>query len=396
VRASSDSVRILSPLRVVVVTGTRAEYGLLAPLIARLRHDPLFDCRLIVTGSHLDRRHGLTVREIEADRVPIAARVPLNQRGDDGAAVAEAMAAAVRGLSRAYSRLKPRLVVVLGDRFEAFAAAAAALPLRIPVAHLHGGEATEGVWDESLRHAITKLSHLHFAAAPQYAARLKRLGEDPRRVFLVGSPAADRLRELPRLSRRELEKSLGLTLKSPLIVATMHPVTLSADRGLSESRALLAALAKTPGTIVLTAPNADAGGRAIHSLLKAFAKKNKDRTVLVDSLGQKRYYSLLALADAMAGNSSSGVLESAYFALPTVNLGSRQGGRLRLQPTLDVPRPTAAAVGAALKLALKPGYRARLRRKAAGSASPSDRIIATLKKIKFGPALLVKRFHDGP
>jgi UDP-hydrolysing UDP-N-acetyl-D-glucosamine 2-epimerase len=383
-------------LRVAVVTGTRAEYGLLAPLISRLRRDRFFDCRVIVTGAHLDRRQGLTVREIAADRVPIAARVPLNQRGDDGAAVAEAMAAAVRGLSRAYARLKPGLVIVLGDRFEAFAAAAAALPLLVPVAHLHGGEATEGVWDESLRHAITKLSHLHFAAAPAYAARLKRLGEDPRRVFLVGSPAADRLRELPRLTRRELEASLGLALKSPVIVATMHPVTLAADRGLAECDALLAALAKTPGTIVLTAPNADAGGRAVHARIKAFARTHKDRAVLVDSLGQKRYYSLLAQADALIGNSSSGVLESAYFALPTVNLGSRQDGRLRLQPTLEVPRPTAASVLGALKLALKPGYRARLRKRAAVKGSPSDRIIAALKKIKFDQALLVKRFHDVP
>lgn len=383
-------------LRVCVVTGTRAEYGLLAPLIARLRRDPFFDCRVIVTGSHLERRHGLTVREIEADRVPIAARVPLRQRGDDGVSVAGAMAEAVRGLSRAYARLKPDLVVVLGDRFEAFAAAAAALPLLVPVAHLHGGEATEGVWDESLRHATSKLSHLHFAAAPEYAARLKRLGEDPRRVFLVGSPAADRLRELPRLTRAELEKDLGLALNSPLIVATMHPVTLAADRGLPECDAMLGALAKTPGTIVLTAPNADAGGRAIHARLKAFAREHKGRAVLVDSLGQRRYYSLLALADALAGNSSSGVLESAYFALPTVNLGPRQDGRLRLQPTLEVPRPTAASVRAALKRALSPAYRARLRRRAAVRGSPSDRIISILKKIRFGHALLVKRFHDGP
>ena len=286
-------------------------------------------------------------------------------------------------------------MIVLGDRFEAFAAAAAALPHRIPVAHLHGGEATEGVWDESLRHAITKLSHLHFAAAPEYAARLRRLGEDPRRVFLVGSPSADRLRELPRMTRRELEESLGLALRSPVIVATLHPVTLAADRGLAECAALLEALARTPGTIVLTAPNADAGGRAIHARLKAFARDHKDHAVLVDSLGQKRYYSLLALADALAGNSSSGLLEAPYFALPTVNLGARQDGRLRLQPTLEAPRPTPASVHAALRRALSPAYRARLRRRSAGTGSPSDRIIAILKKIKWDPALLVKRFHDG-
>ncbi len=382
--------------RVAVVTGTRAEYGLLAPLIARLRRDPDFDCRVIVTGAHLERRHGLTVRAIEADGVPIAARVPLRPRGDDAVAVADAMAAAVAGLSRAYARLKPGLVVVLGDRFEAFAAAAAALPHRIPVAHLHGGEATEGVWDESLRHAVTKLSHLHFAAAPAYARRIVRLGEDPRRVFAFGSPAVDALRDLPRMSRAELERSLGATLTAPLVVATFHPVTLARDRGLAECDALLSALGAVHGTVVLTAPNADAGGRAIRARLEAFARARPGRAVLVDSLGQTRYYSLLALADAVVGNSSSGILEAPYFGLPVVNLGSRQDGRLRLGPTLEVPRPTPAAVRAALTRALSRAYRARLRRKAAASGSPSARIVSALKRIRWDDSLLVKRFHDAP
>jgi len=379
--------------RVAVVTGTRAEYGLLAPLIARLRRDPAFDCRVIVTGAHLDRRHGLTVRELEADRVPIAARVPLRQRGDDGAAVADALAAAVKGLSRAYARLKPELVVVLGDRFEAFAAGAAALPNGIPVAHLHGGEATEGVWDDALRHALTKLSHLHFAAAPGYARRLARLGEEPRRIFMTGSPALDRLRELPRLPRRELERSLGLDLRAPVLVAAYHPETLAADRGLSQCRAMLAALGRTRGTIVLTAPNADAGGRAVRAELEAFVRRSGGRAKLFDSLGQKRFYSLLAVADAMVGNSSSGILEAPYFGLPVVNLGARQDGRERLGPTIEVPRPTAASVGAALRRALSPAYRARLRRRAAAGGSPSDRIVGVLKRIKWDD-LLVKRFHD--
>src|SRR6185312_13945829 len=177
-------------------------------------------------------------------------------------------------------------------------------------------------------------------------------------------------------------------LKAPVIVATMHPVTLAADRGLSECDALLSALAKTPGTIVLTAPNADADGQAMRARLEAFARKHRDRSVLVDSLGQTRYYSLLALADALAGNSSSGILEAPYFALPTVNLGSRQDGRLRLQPTLEVARPTPASVRAALRRALTPAYRGSLRGRAIAKSSPSDRILAILKKIKFDRALL--------
>lgn len=363
-------------------------------MIARLRRDRAFDCRVIVTGGHLDRRQGLTVREIAADGVPIAARVPLRQRGDDGTAVAAAMAEAVRGLSRAYARLKPDLVLLLGDRFEVFAAAAAALPLGIPVAHLHGGEATHGVWDESLRHATTKLSHLHFAAEPEYARRLIRMGEDPKRVFTTGSPAADRLRELPRMSKRALEDLLGLPLKAPVIAVTYHPATLAADRGLAECRALLAALGKTPGTLVLTASNLDAGGLAVRRLLEGFARTHGDRCVLVDSLGQRRYFSLLAVSDAMAGNSSSGILEAPYFGLPVVNLGRRQGGRLRRDGVIDLERPTAASVRAALKKALSPAFRARLKRRAASAGSPSDRIVQALKKVELGSAFLIKRFHD--
>jgi UDP-N-acetylglucosamine 2-epimerase (non-hydrolysing) len=377
-------------LRVAVVTGTRAEYGLLAPVIARLSKDRAFDCRVIVTGAHLDRSRGYTVLELLADGVRIAARVPLRQRGDDGAAVASAISQAVEGLSRAYARLKPDLVVLLGDRFEAFAAAAAALPLRIPVAHLHGGE---GVWDESLRHAITKLSHLHFAAAPAYGRRLRRLGEDPKRIFVVGSPAVDRVRSLPRLSRSELSRSLRLDLRAPVVVATFHPETLSADRGLASCRAMLAALAKARATVVLTAPNADAGGRAVRAELAAFVKKSGGRAALYDSLGQKRYYSLLAAADAMVGNSSSGILEAPYFGLPVVNLGTRQDGRERLGPAIEVRKPTPASVGAALARALRPASKKAARR-AVPAGSPSAAIAAALKKVRFDDSLLVKRFHD--
>lgn len=380
-------------LRVAVVTGTRAEYGLLAPVIARLRRDRSFDCKVIVTGAHLDRARGYTVAEILADKVPIAARVPLRQAGDDGLAVAEATAGAVKGLARAYARLKPGLVVILGDRFEAFAAAAAALPLRIPVAHLHGGERTEGVWDESLRHAITKLSHLHFAAAPAYGRRLARLGEDPKRIFVVGSPAVDAMRETPRLGRAALESSLGLELRRPVVVATMHPETLAADRGLSACDAMLRALARTRGTIVLTAPNADAGGREIRARLAAFARRSGGRAELFDSLGRLRYYSLLAQADAMIGNSSSGILEAPYFALPVVNIGARQQGRERLGAVIEAPRATPADVSAALARALRPAAKAAARRRKPSPGSPSARIVAALKKINWDGELLVKRFH---
>ena len=381
-------------LRVAVVTGSRAEYGLLSPVIDRLNRDPFFDCRLLVTGAHLDRRQGLTVREITADGRRIAARVPLNQRGDDATAVAEAMAEGVRGFSRAYRRLKPRLIILLGDRFEILSAASAALPYRIPIAHLHGGETTEGSWDESVRHAVTKLSHVHFAAAPEYARRLVRMGENPRRVFCVGSPALDRLKELPRLPLATLERELGQRLRSPLIVATFHSETLAPDLGVSACVAMLESLSKLPGTIVFTTPNLDAGGRAIRKIIASFVRRSSGRARLYESLGQRRYYSLLSVADAMIGNSSSGILEAPYFGLPVINIGTRQGGRMRFGPVLEVPRPTAAAISAALRRSLSPSYRTYLNRRSLASGSPSDRIVAILKKIEWDQSLIVKHFHD--
>ncbi len=381
--------------RVLIVTGTRAEYGLLEPLMARLRRDRAFRPAFLVTGAHLDRRQGLTVTEIESDGHPIAARVPLRQRGDDASAVAGAMAEGVRGFSRAYARLKPDLVIVLGDRFEILAAAAAALPHRIPVAHLHGGESSEGVWDESIRHAVTKLSHIHFPSHEEYGRRLRLMGEDPRRIFVVGATAEDRVRALPRLGRGELSRSLRLALGRPLIAATYHPATLSADRGLSECRAMLAALARRGGTVVFTAPNADAGGAAVRKEIEAFVRRHPVTSKLFDSLGQTRYYSLLAQADAMIGNSSSGPLEAPYFALPVVNLGARQQGRRRGPGLIDVPRPDAASVARALGKALSPAFRRGLSARNA-SGSPAARIVAALKKLEWGDALLIKRFHETP
>jgi UDP-hydrolysing UDP-N-acetyl-D-glucosamine 2-epimerase len=383
----------MKPLRVLIVTGTRAEYGLLEPLMARLRRDRAFRPAFLVTGAHLDRRQGLTVREIEADGHPIAARVPLRQRGDGAEGVAGAMAEGVRGFSRAYARLKPDLIVVLGDRFEILAAAAAALPHRIPVAHLHGGESSEGVWDESIRHAVTKLAHLHFPSHAEYARRLRLMGEDPRRIFVVGATAEDRVRSLPRMGRGELSRSLQLALGRPLIAATYHPATLSADRGLAECRAMLAALDKARGTVVLTAPNSDAGGGAVRRELEAFVRRHPVTAKLFDSLGQKRYYSLLACADAMIGNSSSGLLEAPYFALPVVNLGRRQQGRRRGPNVIDVPRATADAAARALRRALSPAFRRGLRSRIA-SGSPSARIVSALKKLEWDDALLIKRFHE--
>lgn len=378
--------------RVAVVTGSRAEYGLLAPVITALRAANL-DVRLIVTGSHLNRKQGLTVREIETDGHAIAARVPLGD-SDNAHGTARAMARGLEGFSRAYERLKPQLIVVLGDRFEILAAAAAALPHRIPVAHLHGGESTEGAWDESIRHALTKLSHLHFPASPFYAMRIKRMGEDPRRVFCFGSPAWDRLAQVPRLSRPQLERELGMPLiNRPLGLVTYHPATLSADRGSAEFRALLSALDRRSGTWIFTCPNADAGSAAIRRYIEAFVTRHPARAAAFHSLGQKLYFSLLAHVDVMLGNSSSGLLEAPFFALPVVNVGDRQAGRLRERNVIDVPQATAAAVARALNRALSKPFRRSLRPARLAAKGPSRRIAETLRRVVLDESLLKKRFH---
>lgn len=382
--------------RVAVVTGSRAEYGLLEPVIRGLRADRRADLKLIVTGTHLEHRHGRTIDEIKEDGHPVAAVVPLGLSDDSPRTIARAMSRGLEGFAEAYRRLAPDVIVVLGDRFEILSAAAAAVPLGIPVAHIHGGETTEGAWDEVIRHSISKLSHLHFPTYEPYARRLRQMGELPSRIFCCGTPALDRLRRLKRLTRAELAREVGLEIASPFAVATYHPETLARDRGLGQLRAMLAALARFPGAIVFTAPNADAGGAAVRREIARFARARPGRAKLVDSLGHRRYFSALDHADVMIGNSSSGLLEAPFFGLPVVNLGGRQAGRLRRKNVVDVPRPTAASVSAALRKALEPRFKRSLQsmREIDGTASPARKIVAALLSARLGPELLRKKFND--
>jgi UDP-N-acetylglucosamine 2-epimerase (non-hydrolysing)/GDP/UDP-N,N'-diacetylbacillosamine 2-epimerase (hydrolysing) len=379
--------------RIAVVTGSPAEYGLLCPLLTLIQADPSLTLQLIVSGSHLNAAHGLTVSAIKSDGFPIAAKVPMPLQ-DSPLGVAAAMAAGLTGFARAFSRLKPDILVVLGDRYEILAAAAAALPFGLPVAHLHGGETTEGAWDEQIRHAVTKLSHLHFCAAEPYARRLRRLGEDPRRVFCFGSPGLDRIRCVARLSREELERQLGLTLRHPLVLVTYQPETLEASGGLRGFEAVLKALARSGATCVFNYPNADLGRNALVARLKAHLRAHPGRAKAFPSLGSSRYLSLMAQADAMVGNSSSGLLEAPYFCLPAVNVGDRQKSRLRSANVIDVPRPSAASVGRALRRALSPAFRRRLGVPASSrGTSPARRIVQILKTTPL-ENLTHKHFYD--
>ncbi|UXH77625.1 UDP-N-acetylglucosamine 2-epimerase [Roseateles amylovorans] len=324
----------MTPRRIAVFTSTRAEYGLLQPLMREIKDRSGLQLQIIASGTHLSTQHGLTRLNIEADGFTIDAEVDMLLNGDSAVATAKSAALAMIGTAEALDQLRPDVLVLLGDRYELLAAAQAAVLARVPIAHIHGGETTEGAIDESIRHAVTKLSYLHFPAAEPYADRLRQMGEAPSRIWTVGAPAMDNIAALDAIPREALERDLGLTLQSPSFLVTYHPVTLSNDAGLSAMQSLLTALDETGGTIVITGTNSDPGSSGIRQALERFASKRPGRVALVESLGARRYLSLMAQVDAVVGNSSSGLLEAPAIGVPTVDIGNRQRGRLRAPSVL--------------------------------------------------------------
>lgn len=374
--------------RIAVVTTTRAEYGLLYWLLKALQADPAVELQLIAGGAHLRPEFGRTIDRIREDGFRVAAEVDFLEAGDDHNATARSIARGVSAFAAAYEKLRPQIVVLLGDRFELLAAASAAVALRIPIAHIHGGESTEGVLDEQVRHAITKMAHLHFVAAEKYGLRVVQMGEDPNRVYLVGAPGLEYIERLEPLKRKELEKLLGISLRKPLVLMTYHPTPGSNG----EIHEALAALERTGARAVITYANADAGGRAVNAAIETFARSAPHRFRAVSSLGQTGYLSLMRLSDAVFGNSSSGLLEAPTLRVPTVNIGDRQKGRLRAPSVIDCP-PRRAAMEKALKKALSASFR-----KSCVGVNPyvpgrvSERIVRVLKRVDLDG--LKKRFYD--
>lgn len=380
--------------RICIVTATRAEYGLLYWLLDELRADASVELQLIVAGAHLSERFGMTVRQIENDGFAITARVPMPLDDDSAIGVTQALAAATAGFGEALAVLQPDILVVLGDRYEMLAAAQAALLARIPIAHLHGGEATEGAIDEAIRHAITKMSHLHFVAAEAFRARVIQLGEDPERVWTVGATGLDNIERLARLDQTELESELGITFKAPTFLVTYHPVTLSATDQGAAMRTLLQALDGMGGTIVVTGVNADPGGLAIQREADRYAADHPGRVLMVESLGVRRYLSVMAIADAVVGNSSSGLIEAPAIGTPTVDVGDRQQGRPRA-PSVVHCDTDATAIRDAVAAALSPAHRARAASRVTpyGAPGAAQRIARILRSHPLDD-LLIKRFHD--
>jgi GDP/UDP-N,N'-diacetylbacillosamine 2-epimerase (hydrolysing) len=379
---------------ICVVTGTRADFGLLRGVIEGIAGHDALTLRLLVTGSHLSAAHGETWREIEDAGFTADAKIDLAIGDDSATGIAASMARAVSGFADAYARLRPDVVVLLGDRYEILAAASAALVACIPVMHLHGGEVTEGAIDDAMRHAITKLSHLHCVATQDAERRVRQLGEQPERVFRVGGLGVDAIRRLSLLSKEALEASLGFPFLARNLLVTFHPVTLEAADSVQQVDALLAALSECEDTrLVITLPNADAGNREIAQRLEAFVATHPQAR-LVASLGQLRYLSCMRLVDAVVGNSSSGLLEAPSLGVATIDIGDRQAGRPRASSVIHCA-PTREAIRDALQRAYAPEFRATLAstRNPYGDGGAADRIVDLLATQDLD-GLARKRFHD--
>jgi UDP-hydrolysing UDP-N-acetyl-D-glucosamine 2-epimerase len=376
---------------VAVVTGSRAEYGLLYWVLRDLHDAPDLQLQLIVTGMHLAPEFGMTVRQIEQDGLPIARRVEMLLSSDTAGGVAKSMALGLIGMADAFEQLKPDVVLVLGDRFEMLATAQAALLHGIPLAHIAGGDTTEGAFDESIRHAITKMAHLHLTTNALSSRRVRQLGEDPAAVCEVGSPGLDHLRRLPLLGRAALEQALGAPLGQRNLVITFHPVTLEAGEGLAQQEEMLAALENVPDgtTLWFTRPNADTGGRELAQRLDTWVAGRANAHVYA-SLGQLRYLSLLSVCDAVVGNSSSGLYEAPSFRIPTINIGDRQRGRTAPASVIQCA-PERAAIAAALATARTLDCSAVVN--PYGDGQSAGRILDALRAMPPASALLKKTFH---
>lgn len=371
------------PRKICIVTGTRAEYGLLYWLMKEVESDPDLQLQIIATGMHLSPEFGLTYQQIEVDGFRVDAKVEMLLSSDSPVGITKSIGLGIIGFADALDRLKPDIIVVLGDRFEILAAAQAALIAGIPIAHLHGGETTEGAFDESIRHAITKLAQWHFVAAEPYRKRVIQLGESPDRVFNMGAPGLDHLQQLDWLDRPALEKFLGLQLRFPLFLVTYHPVTLDAQSPSTTMQELLVALDSFPdATVILTYPNADTGGRILINQIDQWVAYNQHRAKTFVSLGQQRYLSLMREADVIVGNSSSGLTEAPALKKATVNIGDRQKGRLKATSVIDAPERSGDII-AALHQALSDEFQTMLPSVKSwyGSGNVSQQIKKQLKAV---------------
>lgn len=382
--------------RICVITGTRAEYGLLRLLMQGVSDDAQLKLQVVATGMHLSPEFGLTYQAIEADGFTIDRKVEMLLSSDSAAGISKSVGLGMIGFADALTELKPDLIVVLGDRFEILAAVAAALFARVPVLHLHGGEVTEGVLDDSIRHAITKMSHVHCVATEDYRQRVIQLGEQPDRVYCVGGLGVDAIKQARLMARGELEAAMDFKFKARNLLITFHPATLSGESASSQMMELLAALDGYDDTgLIFTLPNSDAGGRELIAMLQQFVAIHPNSRVY-PSLGQLRYLSCMALCDGVVGNSSSGLLEAPTLKKGTVNIGDRQQGRLQAANVINC-RAHRGEISLALQKLNSHEFQASLSATANpyGDGGASSRIVEIIRTIKLD-GFTQKPFYDLP
>lgn len=377
-----------------VVTVARSDYGIYLPILKKIQAHRSLDLYLLVSGMHLSPEFGKTIETIKNDGFPIGDQIEMLISSDSPEAISKSMGLGIIGFAQSYARYQPDILLVLGDRFEMHAAAVAALPFNIPIAHVHGGESTEGLIDESIRHSLTKMSHLHFASTQKYANRIIQMGEEPWRVKVSGAPSLDNLHDMTLLPKDILEKELGFQLPKQVLLITFHPVTLEYENTEHQIQNLLQAIETVNIPAIFTYPNSDTSGRQIISHIDQFVQQHPNHHV-VANLGTQRYFSLMQHVTAMVGNSSSGIIEAASFKLPVVNIGNRQKGRVHGHNVIQVSQePTAIIEGIqkATSSTFIQGLENLLNPYGKGHAS--ELIVDTLHQTTPNQSLLMKHFND--
>ena len=377
-----------------VVSVARSDYGIYRPVLRRIQGDPELGLLLIAAGTHLSPQFGMTIDDMIADGFCVDERVEMSLSSDTPEAIAKSIGLGMIGFAQVYARNRPDILMVLGDRFEMLAAAAASLPFTIPIAHIHGGESTEATIDESIRHSLTKMSHLHFASTEVYARRIVQMGEEPWRVTVSGAPSLDNIGGFRLWSAAELERRYSLDLSVPTLLATFHPVTLEYEQTASHMTELLSALETARMPVVFTYPNADTGNHTIISMVEDFVARNRDARLVVN-MGTEGYFSLMSHASALVGNSSSGMIEAASFELPVVNVGNRQAGRIRPRNVIDVECGREAileGIHEATTIEFKSSLTGLTN--PYGSGHAAERIVQRLKSVCLDEGILIKRFHN--
>jgi len=384
----------MKPRKISIVSVARSDAGIYLPILKAIKQHPKLDFNLIVAAMHLSHEFGLTYKYFEEQGFDIDDKIEMTMSSDTPEGLAKSMGLGLISFGQLFAKSKPDMLMLLGDRFEMLSAANAAMPFAIPIIHLHGGEATEGLIDEQIRHSITKMSHLHFVSTKEYYNRVLQLGEDPWRITLSGAPSLDSLNQIKVWSQKKLEKKINLSLNNPTILATLHPVTLEYKETNFHINCFLEALEKVRTQVVFTYPNSDTSGRIIIDEIEKFVEKH-DWASSVTNFGQEGYFSMLKYASAMVGNSSSGIIESASFDLPVVNIGNRQLGRVKSFNVIDVDYNKLEIVNA-IKLAITSDFKKKLinMKNPYGDGSASKKIVDTISEVSINKKLIIKNFYN--